>query len=581
MIFTHETRIISPYIHYPGLPILWFSFQMEDIIKIQSKACPNFENRVQISADGVSESKSGSVSMDIYSSKFRKCRYVYPNRIVRPIKKEYIDNNEQLRRVLYDLNENDTIIDHVVADNPKRSNMKRCLCHSAMYPCEYCVAKGVKFYYKKPKNDSPADNSKKLVKEKISRLEKLTDSESKKTVILLKEILKDLDSGDKKGRNMTVWPSSTANKELRTTESIREIVTLIENQEAADNEEGDYDPLTRDDLKGVIGRSLFLDIENFDMVNDIPPEYMHLGCLGVVKRLTELTFNVGLNRSRNTKRKLSSTKHFNFLMSNTKSPGDFSRRCRNLDFSVYKAEEFRNIILFFFPHVLECIEKNAKERDLWLYLAFMIRACVLPDSEYFNVNVNQITLSCTKYYKLYEKLFGAENCTYSTHVLCSHLNQIRQLGPLTETSAFIFESFYGEIRNSFVPGTPSTLKQIFENVLLKRSLCKHVCEKPIHLSNYDTALQCDSLVYSYENDDVNIYKVLDIIDDGRILCQPQGKYLCSFKETPDLCWSSVGVFKKGPTSTDTVLIEQSSVAGKVLKVGEYLITCPENVLNEK
>ena len=307
---------------------------------------------------------------------------------------------------------------------------------------------------------------------------------------------------------------------------------------------------------------------------------MHLVCLGVVKRLTELTFNVGTNRERITKRKLSSTKQFNELMSKTKVFYEFSRRARDLDFAVFKAEEFRNMVLFFFPHVLECLEPNAKERELWLYLAFMIRACVLPDNEYFNVNSTQISNACKSFYKLYQSLFGECNCTYSIHVLCCHLLQIRQLGPLTETSAFKFESFYGEIRNSFTPGTPSTLKQIFEAVLLKRALSPHYCEKSTQISNYDTSLQCNSLVYTYINDNVEMYQVVDMKDD-LVLCHPQGKFQCQFNTPLDLSWSSVGVFKKGPASKDIQRIPQNLIAGKVIKVGSHLITCPDNVLKEK
>ena len=548
---------------------------MEDIIQIHKNVCPNFENRIKISVDGVSEAKSNSVSLDIYSSKFNKCRYIYPHRIVRPLKKQYVDNNEQFRRFLTDICDNSTHIDSLIADNLKRAVLKKCLNHSSLHPCEYCFAKGVKFSYKAPKSVN-SDKSKKLIRVKMKNLENLNDPESKNTFKLLKQLLLDLeDDRTENNRKMTIWPPSTANAESRTKNRILEIVSLIENQE-----EGDNDPPSRDELKGVVGRSLLLDIDYFDLVNDSPTEYMHLACLGVVKRLTELTFNVGLNRTRITKRKLSSTKQFNALMALTKVLFEFSRRSRDLDFSVYKAEEFRNLILFFFPHVLSCIEEDAKERELWLYLAFMLRSCTLPDNEYFNVNVNSIKMCCTKFYKLFEKLFGGSNCSYSIHVLCCHLLQIRLLGPLTETSAFIFESFYGEIRNAFTPGTPSSLQQIFENILLKRSLCVHSCQKSIHLSNYDTALQCNSLIYTYIDEDINIYKILDVMADD-IVCNPQGKFECNFQETPELSWSSVGVFNKGPTSDEIIKIPQKTVAGKVLKVGSYLITCPENLLKEK
>lgn len=542
--------------------------------------CPNFEKKAQLSVDGVSEAKSNSVSLDIYSSNFRGCRNIYPHRIVRPLKKGYVDNREQLKKFIHDVNDNDTHIDCIVADNPKRSDIKECLCHSALFPCEYCFAKGVRCSVKKPLSSNSVDTTKKHLKDKIKKIENLPGPENKKYLKFLQDLLNDLQKeSEGKERKMIVWPSSTANKELRTKEKVLAIVLKIENHE----EHEDNDPLSKDDLKGVKGRSVLFDIDYFDIVNNNPTEYMHLVCLGTVKRLIELTFNVGINRTRITKRKLSSTKKFNLLMSQTKSVFEFSRRSRDMDFSVFKAEEYRNIVLFFFPHVVACIENDAKERELWLYLAFMIRSCTIPDSEYFNINVNLIIMCCQKFYKLYEKLFGPVNCSYSIHVVCSHLIQLRLLGPLTETSAFKFESFYGEVRNSFHPGTPSTLKQIFETIMLKRSLCTHKCERPIYLSNYDTALECNSLVYTYNNDEIKMFKVLDV-NDGDILCKEQGKFLCHFQETPDLseaAWSSVGVFKKGPLSSEIVKIKHASVCGKVLKVGQYLITCAENVLKEK
>ena len=320
-------------------------FQTEDILKIHSKVCPNFEKHVQLSVDGISEAKSNSVSIDVYSSKFRNCRYVYPHRLVRPIKKGYVDNKEQLKMFVSDITANGLHIDNIVADNLKRAVMKGCLNHASLFPCEYCFSKGVQIAETKQKSDSP-QVAKKVIMEKIKRIQNLSDRESKKTLKLLKQILHDLEkTNEDRSKKKIVWPASTANGKLRTTENIREIVSLIDNQESDDN-----DPPSKDDLKGVVDHSVLLDIEGFDFVNSVPPEYMHLGCLGVVKRMTELTFNVGINRSRTTKRKLSTTKKFNYLMSQTKNIFEFSRRSRDLDFSVYKAEEFRNMILFYFPH---------------------------------------------------------------------------------------------------------------------------------------------------------------------------------------------------------------------------------------
>ena len=113
------------------------------------------------------------------------------------------------------------------------------------------------------------------------------------------------------------------------------------------------------DTKGIKGHSPLLDYPGFDFVHSIPPEYMHSICLGLVKRLLELTFSVGQNRPRITKRRLSSPKLYNDLMMKQKVPREFSRRARNMEFSVLKAQEMRNITLFLFPIILQCIEDDA------------------------------------------------------------------------------------------------------------------------------------------------------------------------------------------------------------------------------
>lgn len=218
-------------------------------------------------------------------------------------------------------------------------------------------------------------------------------------------------------------------------------------------------------------------IEDFDFVLDVPVEYMHVLCLGVVKRMVELTFDVGENRKTNVKRKLSKASDFNALMLKIKLVREFPRRARELDLAVMKASELRNIVLFFFPLVIETIQEGEKERIVWLLLVYMVRSCVLPSDEFNPIPLENVSLACERFYKLYEKLYGQINCTYSTHVVGAHFIEIRHHGPLPMTSAFPFESFYGEMRNSFTPGTQSQLKQIFQKILLKRTIGKHSCEK--------------------------------------------------------------------------------------------------------
>ena len=266
-------------------------------------------------------------------------------------------------------------------------------------------------------------------------------------------------------------------------------------------------------------------------------------------------------------------------MSKVLTPRESSRRARNLDFSVMKGQEFRNIVLVYFPLVVKCIEPDASERRLWLVLSFTIRACVIPNEEYANIDPNFIDECAKKLYVLYEELFHARNCSYNTHTVFSHLTTIRVHGPLTLTSAFGFESFYGEMRHSFTPGTTSTLKQIMQRVLLKRAISPHVCQKTIYYSAKDTSMESNSLVYIFQDNEYIFYKIISI-DDDSLYCKKVEKHEASFPETPELNWSSVGVFKAGDITDELITLNKQNVSGKFQEIDDLFITVPVNVLQE-
>ena len=547
-------------------------FQVTDVLEIHEKACPRIhERKVQLSCDGIVENKSSPVSIDVYSIKFNACKNVYPLKLIRPLNKHKIDKRRHFSDVLNDITQNGLRITQFIGDNPKRSDAKECKCSSAWYACEYCYAKGCKLEVSdnvraKTKITQQID----LVQEKINQCEsepETTESLAKVENLksLKEELMKSLNALKRKSN--ILWPHSTMIAQHRSRASILEIIEKIENQE----------PLPIDQSKGIMGRSLLMDLPEFNFTYDSPAEYMHSGCIGVIKRLVEITFSVGVKRPKFTTRKMSSVENFNKFMLVTKVTREFPRRARRLDPGVFKALEYRNLVLFFFPFVLKCIEP--KEIELWLNLVYMLRSSVIPSVEYSKININQVNECCSAFYKLYEEIFGPQNCTYSFHVFVSHLLEIRTHGPLTETSAFKFESFYGEIRRSFVSGTNSPLKQVLKNIMLKRALSPHVCEKNIYISNYDTPMECNSLIYCYKNDAYLIYKIKDI-EDNIVTCNKVGQYPVHFEETPHLTWSTVGVFKKGGVCSDNFHIETSEISGKVLNVGNYLITCPINVLQE-
>ena len=530
---------------------------------------------VQLSVDGVAESKSTTISLDVYSLQFKGCKDIYPVRIIRPINKQYLDNQDQLRSVLNDVVRNGLQIEAMVADNPKRAFLRFSLQFSSKNGCEYCFQTGVSFRKcNNEESNSFVDKMKQQKKDVLNQIKLLDQETNSEQIKTLQTLLQNIEEAEKmvkkqKKSSHIVWPANTRDGEPRTVEKILEIVEKIESGIE----------LSLAEKKGIKGRSLLLDIEGFDFIHGIQTEYMHLVALGVVKRLLELCFNVGELRPRQIKTKLASTEKFNESMKNVKFPKESSRRARKLDLSVMKAQEMRNILIFLFPLVTQCLSLE-KEIKIWEMFAFMVRACILPEMEYANVNVINIKYCLKHFYILYEQLYGVQNCTYSVHVFCSHLLQMRKSGPLTETSAFKFEAFYAELRNSFQPGTPSVLKQMFQSIILKRILSSHVCKETIFYSEKDTALECNSLIYVYENNVHVIYKIQSIRNDT-FICNQLGNHQAEFPCTTMLNWSSVGVYRKGGLSSVDVHVKKQCVAGKVIKVHNYLITCPVNILREK
>ena len=548
-------------------------FQVKDVLHIHRNKCPNFNKTVHVSVDGVSECRSNINSMDVYSTRFFNCRTVYPILIARPIRKYRIDSQKYLDYFLSDVCSNGCKIDAFVADSQKRSNAKVCKGHGSYFPCEYCESKGqllnsadLSFQEKKIELLRQKD----IIHHQLRIAEESHNEEQIEILRTVQKTVNESIKNLKKTHNNIVWPASTMNGPKRTTEKVLSIVNRLENNEI----------LSAEECKGVMGRSLFLEIPYFNFVLDMPAEYLHGVCLGVVKRMIILTFNVGENRKRNTNRKLSSTDTYNKLMASVKSPRESSRRSRCLDLSVMKGQEFRNCLILFFPIIITCIEPEAEERRLWLLLTYMIRACILPNNEFDTIDDNVVTYCGQEFYELYEKLFHARNCSYYTHVISCHMLEIRRNGPLTMTSAFAFESFYGELRNSFQPGTVSPLKQILSQVMLKRSISSHCCESSIFYSPKDTPLESNSLIYTFNENQYEFYKIKSI-QDNSMDCYKVGKSQTSFPETPTLNWSNIGVFKAEGIFEEIVEISKQDICGKVIKVQDLYVTCPINVLLEK
>ena len=139
------------------------SVKVKEALKIHSETCAKHQHldqehiEVNLSCDGVADSKSSTVSMDVFSISFPECSRVYPISIIRPTKKSYVDFKSEIRIVLEDLKQERVKILNFLGDNPMRALMRDCKNHSGYFSCEYCRSSAE--YYQDPKMKKQIEHS--------------------------------------------------------------------------------------------------------------------------------------------------------------------------------------------------------------------------------------------------------------------------------------------------------------------------------------------------------------------------------------------------------------------------------------
>lgn len=107
---------------------------------------------------------------------------------------------------------------------------------------------------------------------------------------------------------------------------------------------------------------------------------MHL-TKGLMENAIHLTFNVTTPKIRKNREKKIPCAGINAGLVAARSPVELSRRTREIDEGTIKTEELRNYALIFFPLFVEAISEvssNRPEIEIWLLLAFLLRAYNIP-----------------------------------------------------------------------------------------------------------------------------------------------------------------------------------------------------------
>ena len=195
-------------------------------------------------------------------------------------------------------------------------------------------------------------------------------------------------------------------------------------------------------------------------------DYMHLICLGVVRRLLLLWLRGPLptrlpaNTVNVINDRLISIHQF--------TPCEFSRRPRSLyDIDRWKATEFRQFVLFTGPVVLL---NNLREELYNNFLLLHVAMTCLLSSRLCSLYVDYAD-KLLKHFVVHGcKIYGPQFAVYNVHNLIHLCDDARRFGPLDNISSFPFENFLGRLKK-LVRSPHLPLQQIV-NRLSEQQLCR-------------------------------------------------------------------------------------------------------------
>ena len=182
-----------------------------------------------------------------------------------------------------------------------------------------------------------------------------------------------------------------------------------------------------------------------------PMEYMHLICLGVVRRLLQsyLSNTHGLlpcRLSEGLKAQLDECvrKYCHVL------PVEFQRKIRFfLNLCYFKASEFRTVVLYTGPVFLRKVLSPDYYKH-FLLLHFAIFVFVSPDY----VHLYDAAKECIERFLLQlHSLFTSSAYTYNAHCLLHLYDFVKLYGPLDTFSAFPFENYLYSLKRRIKSGT--------------------------------------------------------------------------------------------------------------------------------
>lgn len=206
-----------------------------------------------------------------------------------------------------------------------------------------------------------------------------------------------------------------------------------------------------------IEHTCMVKLTNFDLVNDVLIDPLHLLCFGEVKSCV----SAWTGSKSSVKMKPAKIKAISETIKNLNGmfPSEFIRTSKPLeDLRHSKGTELKNFLLYIFPCIKDMLSPNVAQHFLKLYCAVVL----MSHPKRFNKNLKVAKILFNEYFDDCETVYGAHHYTFNTHLL-THLADEKFERPLFEESNFEYENELYEYKKCVKFGQ-DPLKQVCNRV---------------------------------------------------------------------------------------------------------------------
>jgi len=224
------------------------------------------------------------------------------------------------------------------------------------------------------------------------------------------------------------------------------------------------------------GRTLLIDIPNFDPVSSVFLDSMHLLYLGIMKWILQQL--IGTKMRVNRKCKLPRCKiqelNLNLKVFVNHIPKEFQRKKLDLDtFNYWKATQFRFFLNYCGPLVL----RKILSKKMYQHFLLLVVACrILNDSELCIKYVSYAKELLKKFVELLPSFYGPDSQIMNSHNLIHLADDVEHENTnLSNISAFPFENFLGKIKR-LIRGRTNPLAQLVRRMSEEKT-CPEMTKK--------------------------------------------------------------------------------------------------------